>query len=66
MLWCCGRCKIIVAYMLDGAQYRGAGKAKAKELSEGGKEMDRFFYALPGGLTESSQLGEGQGVVELL
>ena len=61
VIWRCGRCKVIVAYMLDESQYKGVkGKEPAKG-ADGGS-----LYVLPGALTESGKLGEGQKVVELV
>ncbi|KAI5840909.1 hypothetical protein BZA05DRAFT_413716 [Tricharina praecox] len=60
-IWRCGRCKVIVAYMLDESQYKGVNGKKPAKGSEGG-----FLYVLPGALTESGLLGEGQELLELL
>jgi hypothetical protein len=58
-LWRCGRCKLVVGYMLDEAQY-AASKGKEKAAK------DRFLYLLPGAVTESSELGKEQEPVELV
>lgn len=60
VLWRCGRCKVVVAYMLDESQFQSSAVKEGKR-NEGG-----FFYVLPGALTESKDLGEGQEVVELV
>jgi hypothetical protein len=62
VLWRCGRCKLVVGYMLDEAQYVGKEKGKGERR----RAEERFLYLLPGAVTESGELGKEQEAVELI
>jgi hypothetical protein len=63
----CGRCKLVVGYKLDEAQFRPAeGGTSGAGVGEGGEEtvngMDevQVVYLLPGGLVSSEDLKNGK------
>ncbi|EER22885.1 hypothetical protein D8B26_004458 [Coccidioides posadasii str. Silveira] len=64
----CGRCRVIVAYLLDDIHFSAGKKQGAHEEKEdegrGQREMPKVVYLLPGAVVETADMGQREIVAE--
>lgn len=65
VLWRCGRCRLVVGYLLDEVHYHTTSTTREEgDGGVGGEGRIKVVYLLPGGLVSTEEMRAGKGVGE--